>query len=131
MRTRFIAPLGACILALATVQASAQPYYHHHHGFEGRWTTSEGNMVVHQDEGHLSGHYDKRGGRVDGHVDYGHAEGVWSQDYADERCDTYRLGSRHWGRFEWRLTDDGQHFEGSWSYCDGPMNHSWTGDRAY
>jgi len=38
-------------------------------------------------------------------------------------------GSDTWGNFELTLREDGQHFDGRWSYCDAPVNGAWNGDR--
>lgn len=122
--------LAGCALATASGVALAQEEgYSHHRPFQGDWTSSEGDLSVDQHEDRISGTYAKRNGRLSGHVDGHQARGIWAQDYADQSCDEARMGTHYWGRFEWRLSDDRQHFYGRYSYCDADPSYSWNGDR--
>lgn len=129
MRAAKISILAASVLVAVAGLAQAQPYHEWRGDFAGRWWTNEGDMHVEQDGSHISGSYSKRGGRIEGRVAGDHASGVWAQDFADRPCFYERLGSHHWGRFEWRLSDDGRRFYGRWSYCDNDLSHGWSGDR--
>jgi hypothetical protein len=129
MKAATISVFAAALLSAAAGLASALPPNHWGGVFGGDWRTNEGEMNIQQDGSRISGSYSKRGGRIEGRVQGANASGVWAQHSFDRPCFRELLGSYHWGRFEWRLSDSGRHFSGRWSYCDSGMSRSWTGDR--
>lgn len=99
--------------------------------FSGSWQTNNGDMRIEQSGDHASGHYDTKDGRVQGHVDGDRFDGIWAQSHADRVCHGEKMGSPFWGRFSFRLNEDGDRFRGRWSYCDDALGSGgeWTGER--
>jgi hypothetical protein len=99
--------------------------------FSGGWRTNQGAMRLTQDGDRVTGDYELKDGRVEGHVEGDRLSGVWTQSSADHRCFEERMGSAYWGRFWLRLNRDADHFDGRWSYCDDERSSGgdWTGDR--
>ncbi|MBI4920558.1 MAG: hypothetical protein HY834_02320 [Devosia nanyangense] len=98
--------------------------------FGGKWTTTEGDMDLAQSGSDVTGTYVQDNGRVAGDVSDGKLAGYWGEDSSGVRCDTERLGTFYWGRIEWTLSDDGNGFSGSWSYCDQAPAGVWSGSRS-
>jgi len=117
----FVLPL------LAATSALAQEDY------SGRWDTNMGAMRMQQGGDHVSGNYEMKGGRVEGHVDGNTLRGIWTQDHADHRCFEERMGTLYWGRFQLHLSREGDEFFGHWSYCDDERGTggNWTGQRRH
>ena len=105
----------------------------HANGFSGDWSTNIGAVSLTGDGSHLSGTYATDNGRLDGNLENGVLAGIWAEDGSDHPCTTAKLGSTSWGRFVWKLSEDGKSFAGTWSYCDDdPSSQAggqWTGNR--
>ncbi len=99
-------------------------------GFSGAWSSSEGALVLSQSGAEVSGTYSQDNGRISGEVIDGHLIGYWGEDSSGQQCATERLETYFWGRIDWTLSADGQHFEGAWSYCDATPAGSWSGERS-
>lgn len=123
-KTALVLAAAGVATALAASPAVAQE------DFSGRWSSSTfGSLHLHQDYDRLEGRYDFRSGRVRGHVEGREAHGTWVQDNSARRCFDERMGTHYWGRFEWRLSRDGERFHGRWGYCNEEPNQDWRGER--
>jgi hypothetical protein len=107
-------------------------------GFSGSWHMTSGNFAsqgdevrIWQDGDHLRGEYPLKDGRLAGHVDGDRFEGIWVQSSSNRECYEERMGSRYWGRFYLVLSEDAEHFQGRWSYCDDAHGSAgaWYGRR--
>ena len=115
---------AAAVSALAASPALAQE------DFSGHWSSSTfGALRLHQDFERLEGRYDFKEGRVRGRVDGREAHGTWVQDSSARRCFDERMGTHYWGRFEWRLSHDGDRFHGRWGYCNEMPDQEWNAER--
>jgi len=101
--------------------------------FSGRWDTNMGALRMDQGGDHVSGSYEMKGGRVEGHVDNNTLRGIWTQDVADHCCFEERMGTHYWGHFRFHLTEDGGRFFGHWSYCEDERGSGgdWNGTRRW
>jgi hypothetical protein len=74
-------------------------------------------------------------GRVDGTLEVYDGDGTatlrgfWSQANADQRCDTQRNGTYHWGAVTLIFSRSRGEFQGYWDYCDrgGAAESAWHG----
>ena len=104
--------------------------------FTGQWTSNFGNMRLWQSRyggtyEQVSGTFGNNNGRIiDGQAQAGTVTGIWTQNTSSQLCNTEQGGSNYWGGYRWTLSADGRSFEGSWGYCDGPLNSgTWNGTR--
>jgi hypothetical protein len=86
----------------------------------------DGPMEIHVgDGGQVFGHYQRRGGRIVGHIGGdGVIEGLWLQTSSHHPCGQPREGTNAWGRFIIQRAWSGDPY-GSWSYCDEVPNNDW------
>jgi hypothetical protein len=94
-------------------------------GVAGLWTTSFGDMALTETGGTVEGLYGDDHGRIEGTLADGHVIGLWAETDSDEECAEEKLGTRHWGRIDFFVTN--ARFTGTWSYCDGDMVPGWVG----
>lgn len=111
------------LLALSGADASLAQ------NLEGVWKTSYGYMTLDQRGDQVVGTYDSDGGKVEGRVHFGQFIGYWAEKSSAQKCGEVRLGTVHWGRLEWRMSDDGNSFKGLWSYCEAEPTGVWDGAR--
>ena len=126
------ATLAAAVVSLAVIAGPA----HAQADFDGRWTTNQGDLSLHQDGSDVYGEYTTYRGHLEGHAEEdGRLSGIWWQTSASQRCIDERHGTYFWGRFRFRQNDDGDAFRGRWSYCDRDPGDEgggdWTGRRTY
>lgn len=96
----------------------------------GMWTTTYGPMEFTVDGDRVTGVYLEEDGVFEGTVDGTTFHGVWAEPSSAVTCDSQRLGFEHWGQFEFVFDDDFEEFEGSWGYCDRPLDDGWDGERS-
>lgn len=74
-------------------------------------------------------------GRVDGTLEIYDGDGsatlrgIWAQSNADQRCDSQRNGTYHWGQVTLVFNRSRNEFQGYWDYCDrgGAAESAWHG----
>jgi hypothetical protein len=89
--------------------------------FQGRWTTTYGEMRLTQRNNRITGNYSTNGGRIEGRLIRGVLELNWYED-----------GNGTWGSGRFTLAEDGDSFSGIWrnSTDEQPgFSHNWTGKR--
>jgi hypothetical protein len=91
--------------------------------FAGLWTVDDSSaqytMNLEQDGRRVTGTYDRSGGTLEGTVTARTLAGTWRQP-----------GNNRSGTFRFRLSENGQGFEGTWTCPDGdPKEGPWTGRR--
>jgi len=91
----------------------------------GKWSTSEGSMVLKKDGSKIYGTYSQDQGRISGIISDNILNGYWSETDASRRCDKSFQGRVYWGRIIFRFTKDT--FDGEWGYCNDKPNHNWHG----
>lgn len=97
--------------------------------FAGRWATkTSGEMRLDQNGAVIEGSYALNSGRIRGEAKGNELSGVWAQSKSGQRCARAEMGSFYWGRFTWRLANDGKRWSGPWTYCDGGTSGTWEAD---
>jgi len=74
-------------------------------------------------------------GRVDGTLEIYDGDGsatlrgIWAQSNADQRCESQRNGTYHWGQVTLVFNRSRNEFQGYWDYCDrgGAAESAWHG----
>lgn len=95
----------------------------------GVWETNEGRITLAQTGAEIRGTYPQDDGRLEGRAEGRVFEGYWVETDSNERCETARQGSHHWGRARFEMTEAGDAFEGRFSRCDAEPDSTWSGRR--
>jgi hypothetical protein len=131
-KSRTLQIMGVC--ALAAPLLAFAPAAQAQDDFSGSWRSNVADhMHMHQDGDRVTGDFSFRDGQITGHVRDGVLEGIWTQSTSDRRCDESRMGTHYWGHFFLNLSDDGEKFQGRWSYCedDRGTGGEWHGERRH
>jgi hypothetical protein len=89
-------------------------------GFEGRWSTTWGDMTFQSEGARVVAQYPLRNGRIYLSPEAAQTfDGIWTQSVSDQRCDAPREGSDYWGKIS--LSFRNGSFIGKWSRCDAEM----------
>lgn len=82
----------------------------------GTWSTDFNRLTLQQSGNRVWGTYEHSGGQVEGTINGMELRGTWSQTNGK-------------GRIVWRLSADGQSFNGQWGYNDAEPSSQWNGRR--
>jgi hypothetical protein len=90
-------------------------------GYQGKWDTKYGLLLLEESEKKVDGSYSLNGGRIRGTIRGNNLIGKWSQKPSySEPNDA--------GDVEFRLSDDGKSFKGRWKFgSTGDWNFDWKG----
>ncbi len=91
----------------------------------GNYSSTEGNLTLHQNSDRVHGNYSKDNGELTGLMFGNIFEGFWIEDGSDRRCATPKNSRYHWGRVTFEFNQNG--FVGRWGYCDDKPSRSWSG----
>ena len=95
----------------------------------GVWETNEGLVTLAQTGAEVTGTYPQDDGRMEGRAEGRVFEGYWVETASNERCETARQGSHHWGRARFELNAAGDAFEGRFGRCEAEPDSTWSGRR--
>lgn len=95
----------------------------------GVWETNEGRITLAQAGAEVTGTYPQDSGRLEGQAEGRVFTGFWVETDSNERCDTPRQGSHHWGRAQFELNAAGDAFEGRFGRCEAEPDSTWSGRR--
>ena len=85
----------------------------------GLWRFDDGQLALAIGrDGTVVGRYPNDNGRWFGQKRGRVISGYWVENDSGQTCKTEKDGSRHWGRLEVEINQDGDGFDGWWSYCD-------------
>ena len=91
----------------------------------GVYASDYGNVDLRQIGADVQGNYDL--GRIFGRVEGDVFKGYWLKQGAG--CTTEVMGTRNWGRLEFRFDPARRGFLGYYSYCDALPTSPWNGTR--
>jgi hypothetical protein len=95
---------------------------------DGNWATTEGVIAFRQEGRRVNGSYNPaENGQIVGELSGNTLTGYWIEDASGQRCSRPMNGRYFWGQIKWVF--DGSRFNGSWGYCDGPLNAAWSGSK--
>ncbi|WP_326523354.1 hypothetical protein [Sphingomonas sp.] len=128
---RYLGPVGQPAAATTPAPVSAIPAVQAPVAAGNRYSTTSGMMTVSRwDATGFAAQYGDRNSRLEGTVSGNTVTGYWMQDSSNQSCPTVRGGTRHWGRFTFNFTHDGNKFDGKWDWCGTTAGDSeWNGTR--
>ena len=91
----------------------------------GTYGSDYGNVDLRQIGPEVQGNYDL--GRISGRVEGDVLKGYWLKQGAG--CTTEVMGTRNWGRLEFRFDPARRSFLGYYSYCEALPTSPWNGTR--
>jgi hypothetical protein len=91
----------------------------------GDYGTDYGSMTLVQSGADVQGNYDL--GRIAGRVEGDVLKGYWLKQ--GDSCPREVMGTRNYGRLEFRFDATRQSFLGYYGYCDGLPTNAWNGRR--